>query len=78
LGREKMGEVWRLRGEFVWVKVEERGWVVWAKRGLEGVKGCGRRVRECLGDVSEKCKEKRKGMRRRSVVPRVVREDLSF
>jgi hypothetical protein len=73
-----MGEVWRLRGEFVWVKVEERGWVVKMKRGMEGVRGCGRKVREGLREVREECKEKLKGTRRRSVVPRVVREDLSF
>jgi hypothetical protein len=78
VGREKMGEVWRLQVEFVWVKVEEMGWVVWAKRGLEGVKGIGRKVREGLGEVREECKERMKGIRRRSVVPRVVREDLSF
>lgn len=77
-GREKMGEVWRLQGEFVWVKVEERKWVVKAKRGLQGVRGCERKVRECLGEAREECKEKIKGMRRRSVVPRAVREDLSF
>lgn len=73
-GREKMGEVWRVRGEFVWVMVDERGWVKKVKVGLEGVKGCGRKVGECLGEAREKIE----GRRRRSVVPRVVREDLSL
>jgi hypothetical protein len=40
--------------------------------------GIGRKVREGLGEVREECKERMKGIRRRSVVPRVVREDLSF
>lgn len=32
-GREKMGEVWKMQGEFVWLKVEERGWVKMVKGG---------------------------------------------
>lgn len=56
-GREKMGEVWKVQGEFVWVKVEERGWVKELKKGLEEVKGCGKKVRKCLGEVREKCRE---------------------
>lgn len=77
-GREKMGEVWRMQGEFVWVKVEERGWVRMAKGGVEGVKGCGRKVNSCLGEAREKCREMSGVRRRRSVVPVGLRSDLSL
>lgn len=77
-GREKMGEVWRMQGEFVWVKVKERGWVRMAKEGIEGVKGCGRKVRKCLGEVRERCREMVGVRRRRSVVPVGLRSDLSL
>lgn len=73
-GREKMGEVWRIQGEFVWVKVEERGWVMMAKEGIEVFKGYGRKMRECLGDAREKVVARC----RRSVVPVALREDLSL
>ena len=74
-GREKMGEVWRMQGEFVWVRVEERDWVgMLGLRGAkEGVERGGKKVRECLGEVRDKIG----GRRRRSVVPRMVRDDLS-
>lgn len=77
-GREKMGEVWRMQGEFVWVKVEERGWVRMAKEGIEGVKGYGRKARRCLVEVREKCREKMVARRRRSVVPVGLWSDLSL
>lgn len=70
-GREKMGEVWRMQGEFVWVKVKERGWVRKAKAGLEGVK-------RCLGEAREKCRAMFEARRGRSVVPVMLRTDLSL
>ena len=77
-GREKMGEVWRMQGEFVWVKVEERGWVRKAKAGLEGVKGCGKKVKRCLGEARERCRAMVEARRGRSVVPVMLRTDLSL
>ena len=39
--REKLGEVWRREGEFVWVRVEGREWM---REAREGFGRCGRRV----------------------------------
>lgn len=77
-GREKMGEVWRTQGEFVWVKVEERGWVKMAKRGLEGVERCGGKVKRCLWEVREECREMGEARSGRRVERVVLREDLAL
>lgn len=71
-GREKMGEVWKMQGEFVWVRVEERDWgrVLGLKAAREGVERGARMVRECLGELRGKCREGRRG---RSVVSVALR-----
>ncbi|KAM0704839.1 hypothetical protein Q7P35_007625 [Cladosporium inversicolor] len=79
-GREKMGEVWKMQGEFVWVKVEERDWgaILGLEAAREGVGRGVRMVRECLGEVREKFREKgREGRRGRSVVPVALRRVLT-
>ena len=78
-GREKMGEVWKMQGEFVWVKVEERDWgrILGLKAAREGVGRGARKVRECLAEVREKCREESEGRRGRSVVPVALRRVLT-
>lgn len=57
-GGEKMGEVWKKQGEFVWVRVEEREWV---GRLVGKWKG---RVKRYWGEAREKGKRGGEALRR--------------
>jgi len=54
--REKLGEVWRRDGEFVWVRVEGREWM---REAREGFGRCGRRVVRRWGEWRERVMGKR-------------------